>query len=63
MIKKQEKVRHSSITRFLSDERGATAVEYTLLAATIALVIVVVLPLVGGSLKDRFQMVMDAFTN
>ena len=51
----------SAFKNFLGDERGATAVEYTFLAAMIALVIVVVLPLVGGNLKERFQAVLDAF--
>ncbi len=46
---------------FLSDETGATAIEYAFIAAMIAVVIVATLALMGGSLTERFQAVTDSF--
>lgn len=46
---------------FLKNEQGATAIEYAMIAAFIFLAIVTVLPLVGVSLRNAFQRVMDAF--
>ncbi len=42
------------------DERGATAVEYGLLVSLIAVAIIVVVTLLGTSLSDKFQSVVDA---
>jgi pilus assembly protein Flp/PilA len=39
---------------FLADESGATAIEYALLAAGIALVIITTVNGVGSSLKTKF---------
>lgn len=43
------------VTRFLKDESGATAIEYGLIAALIAVVLVGALQMVGGSLDGAFQ--------
>jgi pilus assembly protein Flp/PilA len=40
--------------RFLKDESGATAIEYGLIAAGIALAIIAVVNGVGSSLNDKF---------
>ncbi|WP_332772653.1 Flp family type IVb pilin [Phenylobacterium sp.] len=40
------------VTRFLKDESGATAIEYGLIAALIAVVLVSAMGLVSGSLND-----------
>ena len=40
-------------------ERGATAVEYGLIVALIAAVIVVVVGLLGGQIRNAFQIVAD----
>ncbi|TET15825.1 MAG: Flp family type IVb pilin [Actinobacteria bacterium] len=40
-------------------ERGATAVEYGLIVALIAAVIVAVVALLGGQIRDAFQTVVD----
>ena len=40
------------VTRFLKDESGATAIEYALIAAIIALAIVSSLTLIRGSLQS-----------
>ena len=44
------------------DEKGATAVEYGLLVALIAAMIVTVLLLLGPELVATFQKVVDAIT-
>jgi pilus assembly protein Flp/PilA len=41
--------------RFSIDESGATAVEYGLMIALIAVVILVAVTTLGVSLKDRFE--------
>lgn len=45
------------LNRFLNDESGATAIEYGLIAALIAVVIIGGLTAVGGSLEAMFQLV------
>ena len=42
------------VTRFLKDESGATAIEYGLIAALIAVVLVASLKGVGGALSGAF---------
>jgi pilus assembly protein Flp/PilA len=41
--------------RYFSDERGATAVEYGIMVALIAVVIIVAVTLLGGNLKAMFN--------
>lgn len=41
--------------RLHRDEKGATAVEYGIMVALIAVVIIVAVSLLGGSLTDMFQ--------
>ncbi len=41
--------------RFVKDESGATAIEYGLIAALIALAIVVGAGALGNALDDKFQ--------
>lgn len=50
------------LKNFLTEETGATAIEYTLIAAFIVLAIVAVLPLIGVNLEGRFQTVSDALS-
>jgi pilus assembly protein Flp/PilA len=47
------------VTRFAKNESGATAIEYGLIAAGIAVAIVVVLGVVGTNLTATFQSVAD----
>ena len=42
------------LARFLSNEDGATAIEYALIAATTGLVLIAVMPAVGSSLNGVF---------
>jgi pilus assembly protein Flp/PilA len=46
--------------RFFKDEEGATAVEYGLLVALIAAVIVTVVALLGTKIQTAFQKIADA---
>ena len=43
-----------TILRFLSDEAGATAIEYGLIAAGIALAIIAIVNGLGGTVNSRF---------
>jgi pilus assembly protein Flp/PilA len=47
-------------TRFFQDESGATAIEYGLIAALIAVVIIVAVTSVGESLQTTFEAVDTA---
>ncbi|RXH29166.1 MULTISPECIES: Flp family type IVb pilin [Bradyrhizobium] len=44
----------SMILKFWSDESGATAIEYGLIAAGIALAIITVVNSLGSTLNDKF---------
>ncbi len=48
------------LMRFLKDEDGVTAIEYGLIAALIAVVIIAAVTLVGSELKKTFTTVSDA---
>jgi pilus assembly protein Flp/PilA len=45
------------VTRFLKDESGATAIEYGLIAALVAVVLVGALGLMGNKLSGTFDKV------
>jgi pilus assembly protein Flp/PilA len=46
-----------TLSNFLSDESGATAIEYGLIAAGIALAIIAVVNGLGSNLNDKFTSV------
>jgi pilus assembly protein Flp/PilA len=48
------------ISRFVRDESGATAIEYGLIAALIAVVIITALTTVGTNLTTKFNSVASA---
>ena len=48
------------VTRFVKDESGATAIEYGLIVALIAVVCITVLTTVGTSLNAKFNTVANA---
>ena len=50
----------SSVTGFIREEDGATAVEYGILVAAIAAVIVAVTFIIGGQISTAFQSVCNA---
>lgn len=43
------------VTRFLQDESGATAIEYGLIAALIAAVLITALTAIGSNLNVKFN--------
>ena len=47
------------VTRFLKNESGATAIEYGLIAALIAVVVVTVMGLLGTRLETAFKNIGD----
>ena len=49
-----------SILKFLSDESGATAIEYGLIAAGIALAIIAVVNGLGTNLNDKFTSINNS---
>ena len=49
-----------TVTRFLKNESGATAIEYGLIAAGIAVAIIVVVQGVGTNLSSTFGSVQSA---
>ena len=48
------------VTRFLKDESGATAIEYGLIAALVAVVIITGLTALSGALNNTFNAVAAA---
>ncbi len=48
------------VTRFLKDDSGATAIEYGLIAALVAVVLVSALTAMGGKLTSTFTAVSAA---
>ena len=50
------------VTRFLKDESGATAIEYGLIVALIAVVIATIVSTLGGHLNDAFDKADKAVT-
>ena len=47
------------VTRFVSDESGATAIEYGLIAAGISVAIIAVVQSLGSQLTTTFQTISD----
>lgn len=45
--------------KFVADESGATAIEYGLIAALIAVVVIGTVSLLGGQLQDTFQTICE----
>lgn len=48
------------VLRFVEDERGATAIEYGLIASLIALVVIGSVGTVGNNLKNKFNNIANA---
>jgi pilus assembly protein Flp/PilA len=53
----------SKFRKFLKSDRGATAIEYGLIAALISVVIIAALTLTGNSLRDVFNKVGSTLSN
>ena len=52
----------NSVRRFWKDEEGVTAIEYGLIAALIAVVIIGAVTLVGTDLQTTFNRIANAIT-
>jgi pilus assembly protein Flp/PilA len=52
-----EEISMKRIRKFLKSDKGATAIEYGLIAALISVVIIAALTLTGNSLRDVFNKV------
>ena len=52
----------NSLRRFISNEDGATAIEYGLIAALIGVVIITAVTTLGGTLETTFTNVSDGLT-
>ena len=52
----------AGVRHFINDEEGVTAIEYGLIAALIAIVIIVATALVGTRLNCMFQRVADCLS-
>lgn len=50
------------VARFVKDESGATAIEYGLIAALIALAIIVGAGALGNNLNNKFQSIANKLT-
>ena len=50
----------TSISQFIRDESGATAIEYGLIAALIAAVLITALTAIGSSLNVKFDSISTA---
>ena len=49
--------------KFLKDESGATAIEYGLLAAAMALLLITVMPTLTSALQTQFTTISTHITN
>jgi pilus assembly protein Flp/PilA len=58
--KQAEAIVMNIVSRFLKDQSGATAIEYGLIAAGIAVVIIAAVNSVGTALKTTFSTVASA---
>ena len=47
----------TAVSRFLSDESGATAIEYGLIAALISIAIITPAPTLGSNISNTFDKV------
>lgn len=54
---------HSSIFKFLNDEKGVTAIEYALIASLIAVAIIVGASSLGKQLNNAFAYVCKTVNN
>jgi pilus assembly protein Flp/PilA len=53
----------TKLRTFFKSDKGATAIEYGLIAALVSVVIIVALTTVGGNLSAVFQSIATALAN
>ena len=56
----REKGQMEKLMRFFKDEEGVTAIEYSLIAALIAIVIILMVTLTGQEVSELFSKVSSA---
>ena len=49
--------------KFLKDESGATAIEYTLIAAAMAIALLAIMPIITGALNTEFGVIATKVTS
>jgi pilus assembly protein Flp/PilA len=59
----KELIMKTLINRFVKDESGATAIEYGLIAALIAVAIITALTALGGNISGRFNLIASSIGN
>lgn len=62
-LENEMKTLWKNIQQFLRDEEGVTAIEYALIAALIAVVIIAAVTLVGNEVNDTFNKVGKTLEN
>jgi len=60
MFKRSTQAIHIALRRFASDERGATAIEYALIASGVSVTIVGIVGGLGSNVKTMFNNVSTA---
>ena len=50
------------LNRFFRDEEGASAIEYALLAAMVAVAVAAFVPTINGKITDIFNKILTALT-
>jgi pilus assembly protein Flp/PilA len=58
----QEELKMQKIKRFFKDESGATAIEYGLIVAVMALIIIGAFALFGDAITGVFEDIVDAMS-
>jgi pilus assembly protein Flp/PilA len=51
------------VKSFISDEVGATAIEYALIASAMALALVTTMPTLGNVIRNKFTGIGDSITS
>lgn len=53
-------IMRNTLRRFIKDERGASAIEYALIAAMVALALVTFVPQINEAVSGIFEQIRDA---
>ncbi len=61
MLKIEDQTLSAILTRFVRDERGATAIEYAMIASGIGVAIAATVTSLGSNVKGLFTSVSSAF--
>jgi pilus assembly protein Flp/PilA len=61
-MKTLRELKPRAIRRFLLDESGATSIEYAIIAASVAGVLIIVVYALGDGVKDLYDKIAAAYT-